>query len=85
MAFGLLADVQSGYPTLLSELTLTTAVRTALPPRHWLRSRWLARVRPRWRSSASGAQSEFQALAFMKCWASAKSASLILIATLRSG
>ena len=28
-AFGVLADVQSGYPLLLSELTLTTALRTA--------------------------------------------------------
>src|SRR5438270_4712212 len=28
-AFGLLADVHTGYPLLLSELTLTTALRTA--------------------------------------------------------
>src|SRR5215470_12224787 len=28
-AFGVLADVQTGYPLLLSELTLTTALRTA--------------------------------------------------------
>ena len=29
MAFGALADVDSGYPLLLAELTLTTALRTA--------------------------------------------------------
>ena len=28
-AFGVLADVETGYPRLLSELTLTTALRTA--------------------------------------------------------
>ena len=29
MAFGVLADVATGLPTLLSELTITTAMRTA--------------------------------------------------------
>ena len=29
MAFGVLAEVRTGYPLLLSELTLTTALRTA--------------------------------------------------------
>src|SRR5258708_2156287 len=29
MAFGVLADVDTGYPLLLSEMTLTTAIRTA--------------------------------------------------------
>src|SRR5690606_21277376 len=29
MAFGVLADVDTGMPTVLSELTLTTAMRTA--------------------------------------------------------
>src|SRR3990167_6800278 len=29
MAFGVLAEVATGYPLLLSELTLTTAMRTA--------------------------------------------------------
>ena len=29
MAFGVLADVATGVPRLLSELTLTTAIRTA--------------------------------------------------------
>ncbi|MBN2990836.1 ornithine cyclodeaminase [Pseudomonas cedrina subsp. fulgida] len=63
MAFGLLADVHSGYPTLLSELTLTTAVRTAATSA--LVARALAR--PGATSMAligNGAQSEFQALAF---------------------
>lgn len=63
MAFGLLADVDSGYPTLLSELTLTTAVRTAATSA--LVAQSLAR--PGASSMAiigNGSQSEFQALAF---------------------
>ncbi|WP_109513237.1 ornithine cyclodeaminase [Pseudomonas ovata] len=63
MAFGVLADVHSGYPTLLSELTLTTAVRTAATSA--LVAQSLAR--PGASSMAiigNGAQSEFQALAF---------------------
>ena len=62
-AFGVLADVQSGYPLLLSELTLTTALRTAAMS--VLAARYLAR--PDSRTMAligNGAQSEFQALAF---------------------
>ena len=63
MAFGVLADVATGRPTLLSELTITTALRTAAT------SAMAARVlaRPDARSMAiigNGAQSEFQALAF---------------------
>ena len=64
-AFGVLADVDSGYPLLLSELTLTTALRTAAMSA--LAARWLAR--PGSRSMAligNGAQSEFQALAFRR-------------------
>lgn len=63
MAFGVLTEVNSGYPTLLSELTLTTAVRTAATSA--LVARSLAR--PGSTSMAiigNGAQSEFQALAF---------------------
>jgi len=63
MAFGVLADVATGQPELLSELTLTTALRTAATSA--LAARWLAR--PDSRSMAligNGAQSEFQALAF---------------------
>jgi ornithine cyclodeaminase len=62
-AFGVLADVQTGYPLLLSELTLTTALRTAatsaLAARHMARpgSRVMALI-------GNGAQSEFQSLAF---------------------
>jgi ornithine cyclodeaminase len=62
-AFGVLADVETGYPLLLSELTLTTALRTAatsaLAARHMARkgSCVMALI-------GNGAQSEFQALAF---------------------
>ena len=62
-AFGVLADVDTGYPLLLSELTLTTALRTAAMSA--LAARWMAR--PGSRSMAligNGAQSEFQAVAF---------------------
>jgi ornithine cyclodeaminase len=63
MAFGVLADVGTGAPRLLSELTLTTAIRTAAmsatAARHLARpgSRVMALI-------GNGAQSEFQALAF---------------------
>ncbi|HXZ59738.1 MAG TPA: ornithine cyclodeaminase [Steroidobacteraceae bacterium] len=62
-AFGVLADVETGYPLLLSELTLTTALRTAatsaLAAQHMARpgSRVMALI-------GNGAQSEFQAIAF---------------------
>ncbi|MBK5091808.1 ornithine cyclodeaminase [Burkholderia sp. R-69927] len=63
MAFGALADVHTGYPSFLSELTLTTALRTAAT------SAMVAKVlaRPDSRTMAligNGAQSEFQAIAF---------------------
>jgi ornithine cyclodeaminase len=63
MAFGVLADVATGTPLLLSELTLTTAMRTAATSAMAAR----ALARPGARSMAligNGAQSEFQALAF---------------------
>jgi len=63
MAFGGLADVATGHPELLSELTLTTALRTAATSA--LAARWLAK--PGSRTMAligNGAQSEFQVLAF---------------------
>ena len=63
MAFGVLADVATGEPLLLSELTFTTAIRTAATS--VMAARALAR--PGSRSMAligNGAQSEFQALAF---------------------
>jgi ornithine cyclodeaminase len=62
-AFGMLADVGSGYPLLLTEMTILTALRTAatsaiaakyLAPRD---SRTMAII-------GNGAQAEFQALAF---------------------
>ena len=63
MAFGVLADVATGAPLLLSELTLTTALRTAAMSAVAAR----ALARPGSRTMAligNGAQSEFQALAF---------------------
>ena len=63
MAFGVLADVATGAPRLLSELTITTAIRTAAMSA--VAARRLAR--PGSRAMAligNGAQSEFQALAF---------------------
>jgi ornithine cyclodeaminase len=63
MAFGVLADVDTGSPTLLSELTLTTAMRTAATS--VLAAKLLARPGSRVMALiGNGAQSEFQALAF---------------------
>lgn len=62
-AFGLLADVNTGYPILVSEMTLLTALRTAatsgivakyLMPKN---AKIMAMI-------GNGAQSEFQCLAF---------------------
>jgi ornithine cyclodeaminase len=62
-AFGLLADVATGYPVLLSEMTILTALRTAATSA--MASKWLA---PKGATTmaliGNGAQSEFQALAF---------------------
>ena len=63
MAFGVLADVRTGYPRLLSELTITTALRTAATSALAAQAMAL----PGSRSMAiigNGAQSEFQVLAF---------------------
>lgn len=63
MAFGLLADVATGTPRLLAELTITTAIRTAAMSA--LAARKLARPNSRVMALiGNGAQSEFQALAF---------------------
>jgi ornithine cyclodeaminase len=63
MAFGVLADVDTGYPLLLSELTLATALRTCATS--LMAARALARPRARRMALiGNGAQSEFQALAF---------------------
>ena len=62
-AFGVLSDVDTGYPRLLSELTLTTALRTAATSvlaaqlLAWPDSRCMALI-------GNGAQSEFQAIGF---------------------
>jgi ornithine cyclodeaminase len=63
MAFGVLAEVETGYPVLLSELTLATAVRTCATS--LMAARALARPNARRMALiGNGAQSEFQALAF---------------------
>lgn len=63
MAFGVLADVATGAPTLVSELTLTTAIRTAATSA--LAAKTLARPGSKVMALiGNGAQSEFQALAF---------------------
>jgi ornithine cyclodeaminase len=63
MAFGVLADVDTGYPLLLSELTVTTALRTAATSA--LAAQKLARPDSRVMALiGNGAQSEFQAIAF---------------------
>ncbi|WP_375543198.1 ornithine cyclodeaminase [Aliiroseovarius crassostreae] len=62
-AFGLLADVYTGYPTLLTEMTILTALRTAATSA--LVGKYLA---PKGATTmamiGNGAQSEFQCLAF---------------------
>lgn len=65
MAFGVLAEVGTGYPLLLSELTISTALRTAAT------SVMAAKVLARKNSKVmaligNGCQSEFQAIAFHK-------------------
>ena len=63
MAFGVLADVDTGLPRLLSELTLVTAIRTAATSA--LVAQRLARPGSRRMALiGNGAQSEFQAIAF---------------------
>lgn len=63
MAFGALADVATGLPTVLSELTITTAIRTAATS--VMAAKRLARRESRTMALiGNGAQSEFQAVAF---------------------
>ena len=62
-AFGLLADVETGYPVLLSEMTILTALRTAATSA--MAAKWLAPKRATTMALiGNGAQAEFQALAF---------------------
>jgi ornithine cyclodeaminase len=63
MAFGALADVDTGYPVLLSEMTLLTGIRTAVASA--LAASVLARPESRVMALiGNGAQAEFQVLAF---------------------
>jgi len=63
MAFGMLADVETGYPVVLSEMTLTTALRTAATSA--VAARWMARRDSRVMALiGNGSQAEFQAIAF---------------------
>ena len=65
MAFGALADVATGMPRVVSELTLTTALRTAATSA--MAARHLGRANSRSMALiGNGSQSEFQALAFME-------------------
>ena len=62
-AFGLLADVDNGYPVFLAEMTLLTALRTAAASA--LVAKYLARPNSkRMAMIGAGSQSEFQALGF---------------------
>jgi ornithine cyclodeaminase len=62
-AFGLLADVATGYPVLLSEMTILTALRTAATSA--LAAKHLAPANATTMALiGNGAQAEFQALAF---------------------
>ena len=62
-AFGVLSDVESGYPVLMSEMTILTALRTAASSA--LAAKYLAPESSRCMALiGNGAQSEFQALGF---------------------
>lgn len=63
MAFGALADVATGFPVLLSEMTILTGIRTAVASA--LAATVLARKDARTMAMiGNGAQAEFQILAF---------------------
>jgi ornithine cyclodeaminase len=64
-AFGLLASVDTGYPVLLTEMTVLTALRTAATSA--IATKYLARAGSKTAAMiGNGAQSEFQALALKK-------------------
>ena len=61
--FGVLSDVETGHPRLLSEMTITTALRTAATSA--VAAKYLARKDAQVMAIIGlGSQSEFQALAF---------------------
>ena len=65
-AIGMLADVATGYPQLISEMTVLTALRTAATSA--LAARHLANMGAKTMALiGTGAQGEFQALAFKAC------------------
>ena len=77
-AFGVLARVDNGYPILLSEMTVLTALRTAATSA--LAARYLAPKNSRTMGMiGNGAQCEFQALAFKELWVLIRLGSTILI------
>ncbi|HZH12687.1 MAG TPA: ornithine cyclodeaminase [Microvirga sp.] len=62
-AFGVLADVGTGYPVLLTEMTILTALRTAATSA--VAAKYLAPKNARTMAIiGNGAQAEFQAIAF---------------------
>ncbi len=63
MGIGMLADVETGFPLFLSELTLTTALRTAATS--VMAAKYLAKPNPKKMALiGNGCQSEFQSLGF---------------------
>ncbi len=66
MGLGLLAEVETGYPLLFTEMTLFTAIRTAATS--VFAAKYLAKKNPKKMALiGNGSQSEFQALGFHKC------------------
>lgn len=62
-AFGVLSDVETGYPLLITEMTILTALRTAATSA--MAAKYLAPENARSMAIiGNGAQSEFQAIAF---------------------
>lgn len=65
MAFGMLAEVKTGFPLMISEMTLLTALRTAA--NSIMAAKYLANPNPKKMAViGNGCQSEFQILGFNK-------------------
>lgn len=61
VAFGVLAEISTGYPLLISEMTLLTAIRTAASAA--IASKYLAKKDPKTLALiGTGSQAEFQAI-----------------------